>query len=83
MNNDFGDWCQGRYGKIKDVEIHHGKIHQLLGIELDFSSEGECKVRQFDHVRNMIEIFLKKLVRRFHSSLHLTTSAREGKAIVV
>lgn len=30
VNDDFGDWCQEKYGKLKDVEIHCRKVHQFL-----------------------------------------------------
>lgn len=33
-------------------------------MELYFSSEGECKVKQFNHVRNMIENFSEKIGKK-------------------
>ena len=43
------------------MEVHRGKVHQFLGMTLDFSVEGECKVQQFDHVSDMIESFSEEI----------------------
>ena len=55
VNGAFGKWCQAKCGSLKDVKIHRGKAHQFLGMELDFFCEGECKIKQFEHARDMIE----------------------------
>ena len=34
-----------------------GRVHQFLGMELDFSEEGVCHVKQFEHVSEMIKSF--------------------------
>ena len=36
------------------MEVHRGRVHQFLGMELDFSDEGVCHVKQFNHVGEMI-----------------------------
>ena len=57
VNDIFASWFQSKYGDLKDVKVNHGKVHQFLGMTLDFSVEGECQVKQFEHVRDMIESF--------------------------
>ena len=54
VNDSFAEWCQKKYGGLKDVECHRGRIHQFLGMELDFSNQGMCHVKQFGHVKDMI-----------------------------
>ena len=54
VNDSFAKWCQEKYGGLKDVEVHRGRVHQFLGMELNFSEDGVCHVKQFGHVREMI-----------------------------
>ena len=56
MNNDFGKWAEETYGKLKDVTIIRGKVHEFLGMTLDFSTKGECHVKQPDHIKDMISV---------------------------
>ena len=54
VNDTFAKWCQEKYGELKDVEVRRGKVHRFLGMVLDFSCEGVCHVKQYDHVSDMI-----------------------------
>ena len=61
VNDGFSKWCQSKYGNLKDILVCCGKIHQFLGMTLDFSMDGECRVKQFEHVDDMIESFPEEL----------------------
>ena len=60
VNEDFAEWTQNMYGSIKNVKVNHGKVHDFLGMTLDFSEEGICRVKQDDHVNDMIELWPEK-----------------------
>ena len=36
VNDNFGEWAQKTYGKLKDVSITRGKVHEFLGMMLEF-----------------------------------------------
>ena len=57
VNDDFAKWCQSKYGYLKDILVSCGKVHLFLGMRLDFSMDGECRVKQFEHVDDMVGSF--------------------------
>ena len=61
VNDRFAIWCQEKYGSLKEVEIRRGQIHQFLGMELDFSEDGVCKVKQFGHIEDMISMYADEI----------------------
>ena len=44
VNTEFARWAQKKYGDLKPVKVKRGKIHDFLGMTLDFSIPGECHV---------------------------------------
>ena len=62
VNDDFAKWANQVYGQLKPVEIRRGKIHDYLGMQLDFKSDpGKVRVSQFAHVKDMLDSWPKKL----------------------
>ena len=55
VNDEFGQWAQKTYGKLKNVSITRGKVHEFLGMTFDFSNKGECHVKQPGYVQDMIK----------------------------
>ena len=47
--------------KLKPVELHRGKLHAFLGMELNFSEPRKCKIKQFCHVDKLLEEWPEKL----------------------
>jgi hypothetical protein len=39
VNDQFDEWLQDNYGEHGEVVIHHGKQHDCLDMELDFSKK--------------------------------------------
>ena len=60
VNDDFYAWAQEKYGKLKPVTFHKGDKHNFLGMELDFSEDGVCHVRQEEHIDEMINEWPEK-----------------------
>ena len=45
VSGQFGNWAQRTYGRLKKVSITRGKVHEFLGMTLDFSFTEECYVQ--------------------------------------
>jgi hypothetical protein len=48
------DWLKGIYG---DMKVSRGKVHDYLGMTLDYSKRGEVKVTTIDYMKGVIENF--------------------------
>ena len=57
VNTDFVKWLNDKYGTIKDVTETRGKVHEYLGMTIDFTRKGKVKIRMDDYVRRMLEEF--------------------------
>ncbi len=44
--------------------MHHGKVHKYLGMLLDFSHKGQCRVSMYEYVDRILEAF-DSAVRRY------------------
>jgi len=58
----FLKWIQETYGSIAEVKPTCGKIHEYLGMELDFSIDGQITIGMQDYVITMIESFPKDVL---------------------
>ena len=80
VNDNFGAWCQKKYGTLKKVKIHRGKIHQFLGMTLDFLHDNECHDLQKENVKDMIRSWPESLVtQKLYSPRLPEPSLRRGK----
>ena len=41
------------------MTVHRGKIHEYLGMSLDFTTAGQVKVTMFDYIKEMVDDFTK------------------------
>ena len=57
VNSRFLDWMNKMYGSIKEMKGVRGKVHDYLGMILDFSQEGVMKVDMRDYVQKMLKEF--------------------------
>jgi hypothetical protein len=60
--DDTIDWLQSEYESIFEngsgaMKVHHGKVHKYLGMSLDFSHKGQCRVSMYDYVDGILEAF--------------------------
>ena len=55
----FIEWIKENYEDpdIGMVKVTRGKIHNFLGMTLDYSSDGEVKIDMVEYVKRMIECF--------------------------
>ena len=49
------DWLNKKYGKYREVKTTRGKVHNFLGMVLDFNTKGELKVKQIDYINDMVD----------------------------
>jgi hypothetical protein len=61
VNDQFNKWLNHKYGKHGKVKLHRGKIHDYLGMELDYSEVNKVKIGMIKYVKNMLEDFPEKL----------------------
>jgi len=57
VNDRFLAWLNKRYGAIKEVTGVRGKIHDYLGMTLDFRQDGVMKVDMTAYVEKMLKEF--------------------------
>jgi hypothetical protein len=55
----FIDWLRGIYEneQIGKLKVSRGKIHNYLGMVLDFTVPGEVKINMVDYVKKMVQDF--------------------------
>ena len=44
-----------RYGKEADLTIHQGKVHEYLGMKLDYCEEGKVKIDMTDYLKKILD----------------------------
>jgi hypothetical protein len=63
VNDQFDKWLQdnyaGAHGEV--TTIHQGKIHEYLGMEVDYSVKGKVKISMIEYVENMLKDFPGKI----------------------
>lgn len=73
--DNFIQWLRDMYEEeeIGKIKVSRGKIHDYLGMTLDFSSEGEVKIKMVDYVKKMVEAFPEEseLIATTPAALHL------------
>jgi hypothetical protein len=61
VNDRFEKWLNSKYGNHGKVTATCGKVHNYLGMELDYQKQGELKINLMKYVENMINEFPVKL----------------------
>jgi hypothetical protein len=52
------------YGKHGKVTATHGRIHNYLGMELDYQKQGELTINMTKYIKNMLNNFPVKLGKK-------------------
>jgi hypothetical protein len=61
VNDKFEHWLQSNYGQHGKVVHHCGKVHEYLGMEIDYTEKGKVIFGMIKYVENMIKDFPEKL----------------------
>jgi hypothetical protein len=59
VNDNFAQWCKKTYGSddLGHVKVVRGKVHNYLGMILDFTDSGAMKVDMVYYIKGMFEEF--------------------------
>jgi hypothetical protein len=57
VNDELDKWLQDKYGEHGEVTIYRGKIHDYLGMQLDYSVQGKVKIGMIEYVSEMLKHF--------------------------
>jgi hypothetical protein len=61
VNDDLNKWLKENFGEHGEETIYRGKIHDYLGMQLDYSVKGKVKVGMIDYVIEMLKHFPQTL----------------------
>jgi hypothetical protein len=64
VNDRFEKWLNSKYGNNGKVTATHGKVHDYLGMELDYRKRGKLIINMSKYVENMINDFPVKLGKK-------------------
>ena len=53
----FVQWVKDTYGKIGEVKVTRGKVHEYLGMKLDYTVPGQVTIDMIDYVESMVDNF--------------------------
>jgi hypothetical protein len=62
--SEFISWIKEQYGKIGAVKVTRGKVHEYLGMKLQYDVPGQVLIDMIDYVKNMLDGFPKVSWRR-------------------
>ena len=57
VNNRFLKWVEDTYGAIGVVKKTRGKVHEYLGMKLDYTVAKQVSIDMTDYVKSMVENF--------------------------
>ena len=55
--DEFIKWIKTTYGTIREVKTLCGKVHNYLGMKLDYSTKGQVSIYMIDYAKSMVENF--------------------------
>ena len=79
----FGDWLSKTYGV--SVATHRGKVHDYLGMIVDFSEKGKVMVNMIEYIKTIINDFPEEIIetRASPAADHLFTVRDETEAMLL
>ena len=57
FNDGLHEWLNKEYGTVSEVKVNRTKIHDYLGLTLDYSEKGKVKIDMRDYVKGMVSEF--------------------------
>lgn len=55
VNDDLISWFSEKYGKLTPLTVGRGKIHDYLGMKLDFNRRGKVIITMIDFIKELVE----------------------------
>ena len=53
-----------RYGKINDLTVTYGKVHEFIGVTFDFSEDRKLMVKMDDYIEEILESANQLLLKK-------------------
>jgi hypothetical protein len=53
--DDIADKLNSKYGQQTPLVVHHGKIHDYLGMTIDYSEDRKVKFMMYDYVQGILD----------------------------
>lgn len=54
VNDRLADWFNAKYGRRTPLSVHRGKIHEYLGMTINFEDRGKVRITMFDYIAEML-----------------------------
>lgn len=54
-NDKLIEWFNNKYADLTPLKVHRGKIHEYLGMTLDFSHKGKVRISMDDYIDRMVD----------------------------
>jgi hypothetical protein len=54
---EFMEWIREQYGKIGEVKVTRGQVHEYLGMKLGYDVQGQVSIDMSDYVKPMLKGF--------------------------
>ena len=61
VNTQFADWMRGTHGK--KLTVHRGKIHDYLGMDMDWSKKGQVSISMIKYLYKVLEDFIEDICK--------------------
>jgi hypothetical protein len=61
---NFVTGIKQRYGKIGEVKVKRGKVHDYLGMRLHYDAQGQVSIDMVNYVQNMLDFHKTRSKRR-------------------
>ena len=63
-NDEFIDWLRENYESIFEdgsgkMKVHRGKVHDFIGMKLDFTTKGQVQVSMLDYIQEILDTYDK------------------------
>ena len=75
---ESNQWIKDTYGAIGKVKCTRGKIHEYLGMKLDYGIKGQVSVDMVAYVETMVNSFSRKTVGNIFLSAELGIQNRRN-----
>ena len=57
VNDEFIQWIRDTFGAIGEVKVTRGKVHDYLGMILDYRVKGQVTIDMTRYVESMVDSF--------------------------
>jgi hypothetical protein len=83
VNDQFDKWLQKNYREHEKNTTHRGKIHEYLGMQLDYTKDRKVKIGMIKYVENMLKEFPIKFKSTDKATLPRLFNRGQGKKLEI